>query len=802
MWKYNLKILFRNLQKKTLYTSISMLGFTFALTAALFIYFWVADELSFEKFHPDHNRIYRVLTLAKNDGKFEKSASSYDPLAASMRRDFPQLENATVISTGSEDSPLKIENTEIQIESRGAYADDAFFDVFAGFKFVEGDKETAFGKLNNVVLSEKVARKLFGDKSALGQTLINDKYFRQVYKVSGVVRIPAQSHIDFGHVLSTKSEETVGESGSWFRKTVWTRTYIKLRKDALVDDSFRSLASNQVGKYSRNTDKLLFQPIDDIHLYSDYQNFTNDKKISDIKYVWIFSGLALLIVFMAAFNFASLSTARASERITEIGVRKVNGAGKRKMAFQFISESVVQTFIATLIAFIVVLIFLPWFGNISGKEFSYNLTFSLIGSVLLIAVLVGCISGIYPAMVLVTYNPIEIFKGGNPTGSKSGFVSGLVLVQFAITFVLLASTAIVYKQLQFIRNRDLGVLKDNIVVVSTGLFYSNESLKQELLDNPYIVSVSAGTKAIDDYNWEKGFHYEGGGVNYTIKSTIFWVDEDYAETYGVEMVKGEFLRQNYSDYWKQHEEANKARKQKKKYTMSFPVVVNESFVRAMNIDDPIGLRLNRTHVIIGVVKDFHFRSLHHKISPLVLTNDPQCIQELNVRIRPENRAEALEYIRTVYQKHRDQRGFSYSFFEDELEQTYRAENQMESLVSKCSILSIVIAMMGILGLASFATERRFKEIGIRKVNGAKNFEILVLLNWNVLRWVLGAIALATPISIVVMQKWMHNFAYKTSISWWLYALVALLVMSLSIITVSLQSWRAATCNPVKALRYE
>lgn len=803
MFKFNLKILFRSIKNKPIYSFISIIGFTFGIAASLLIYFWVIDELRFEKFHTNHQQIYRVLTLSKQGDKIVKSASSFGPIAQTLKMDYPQIENATLISYSSEDSPLKIKGTNNKIESRRAWVDEQFFSVFNGFEFIEGNRGTALDSPDKIVLSEKTAQKLFGDEPALGKTLISDKYsWDEVYTVGGIVRIPPQSHIEIGFLISDKSEASVGYSGSWRRKSAHTHTYIQLLKNVEVNDDFKNQVSNHIRKYSKQSDKLLFQPLSEIHLFTDYETYQYDKKISNIKYVWIFSGLALLIILMAALNFATLTTARASERATEIGVRKVSGSKKINLIQQFISESLIQTIFATILALIIVWLLLPWFGNLTAKEFSFSFSPQLIISLLTITFLVGVFSGIYPAFYITAFNPIKIFKGGNPTGSKAGFTKGLVLVQFTIATILIISTATVYKQLQFIKTRDLGIDKENIVVIPTGLWYSVGSFKQELLDNPNVLSVSASTQAPVDFGWLTGFHWSGMESQDTVQASLFWVDEDFAKTYNLEIVQGDFLRFNYSDYWNKFKEANKNKKEGDNYSVSMPVVINETMRKMMGVDDPIGIRLNKTNVIIGVVKDFHFRPLYQEIGPLVMQNNPETIQTLNVKISTNNRAETLAFIRNTYKKHRDDRGFSYSFFADELEQVYMAENRLGNLILKFSFLAILIAMLGILGLSTFAAQRRVKEIGIRKVNGANFIEILALLNFDFIKWVIIAFLIATPVAYFLMRNWLQNFAYKTELSWWIFILTALLILGIALITVSWQSWIAARRNPVEALRNE
>src|SRR5450759_1841920 len=359
-----IKIALRNLTRKPIYSIITFTGFTFSIAASLLIYLWVYNELSYEKFHPDYQRIYRVLTLSKQGDKIVKSANCYRPVPKTMKIDYPQIEYATYISYDSEDSPLHLEPGGEKIESRRCWTNSDFFKIFEGFRFTEGSPQSAFEKPDNIVLSEKTAKRIFGNQPALGKTLISDKFSKEVYTVGGVIRIPGQSHIDFGYILSETNSHLMDYSFNWGDRG-FVRVYIKLRKDAKIDDQFLSAISNHISRYSKITDKLIFQPLSDIHLYYDYQNDFYDKNPGSYKYVWIFSGLAFLIVLMASLNFSALSVARASERSVEIGIRKVTGGSRISIFRQFIAESVFQTFAATLVAIFIVWFILPWFNTLS-----------------------------------------------------------------------------------------------------------------------------------------------------------------------------------------------------------------------------------------------------------------------------------------------------------------------------------------------------------------------------------------------------------------------------------------------------
>jgi putative ABC transport system permease protein len=795
-----IKIALGNLTRKPIYSIITFTGFTLSIAASLLIYLWVYNELSYEKFHPDYQRIYRVLTLSKEGDKILKTPMCYRPVPKTMKMDYPQIEYATYISYDSEDSPLHPETGGEKIEARRCWTNNDFFKIFGGFRFIEGSSESAFDKPDNIILSERTAKKIFGNKPALGKVLISDKFSKEVYTVGGVIRIPEQSHIDFGYMLSETNSQLLDYSNNW-GDGGFVRVYIKLAKDALVDDQFLSAISNHISRYSKITDKLMFQPLADIHLYSDYQNDYYDKHPGSYKYVWIFSGLSLLIILMASINFSALSIARSSERSVEIGIRKVNGGSRISIFRQFLTESVFQTFAATVIALFVVWFILPWFNTLSSQELTFNFTPGLILNLFILTFLVGIVAGIYPSFYLSSFNPIGIFRGGSITGSKSYFIRALVTVQFTIAIFFIISTCLFIKQLNYIHNKDLGINNKNIVVIPTGLWYDNKDFKQELLRNPNVLSVSASTYAPIDVGFNGGLSLSHQGRDDTLQVNYYFVDEDFAKTYKLEVIKGQFLQMDYAGYWKEGEKAGKSRKEGKEYTMSMPIVVNQTAEKLLGFDDPIGQRIG-DKVIVGVVKDFHFRSLHFPIEPLVMSNNPEAIGTMNVRIAPGSINETLNFIRNTYMRNRENREFSYRFFDDLLNEKYQGETRLKNITVAFALLAIVISILGILGMAIFSIDRRTKEIGIRRVTGAKSSEILILLNKEFMLWVIVAFIIASPVAWYAMNKWLHNFVYKTEFSWWIFLLSGILAFGIALITVNWQSWRAATRNPVEALRYE
>jgi putative ABC transport system permease protein len=794
------KLTFRNLTRKPVFSMITFTGFTFGIAASLLIYLWVYNELSFEKFHPDYQRIYRVLTLSKQGGEIIKSPMCYRPVPKTMKMDYPQIEYATYISYDSEDSPLYLESSSVKIEARRCWTNEDFLMIFGGFKFIEGSPEGAFKNPDNIVLSERTAKKIFGDQPALGKILISDKYFKEVYTVGGVIRIPEQSHIDFGYILSENNNRISGYSNNWADRG-FVRVYIKLRKDALIDEKFLAAITDHISRYSKITDKLMFQPLADIHLYSDYPDDYYSKNPGSSKYVWIFSGLSLLIIMMASLNFSVLSVARASERSIEIGIRKVTGGSRNIIFGQFMAESVFQTFAATVFALVIVWFILPWFNSISAKELTINFSFSLITNIFILTSLVGFIAGLYPSLYLSSFNPVGIFRGGTISGSKSNFLIMLVTVQFTIAIFFIISTTLFIKQISYVQNKDLGINGNNVVVIPTGLWYGNREFKEELLRNPRILSVSASTSAPIEGGFKRGLPLNHQGRIDTLQVNHFFVDEDFAKTYKLKIVKGQFLQMSSGAYWEEVGKATKNRKDGSEYTISIPIVINETAEKMLGFDDPIGQRIG-DRVIVGVAKDFNFRSLHYTIEPLIMSNNPEAIGTMNVRIAPGNTSETLSYIRDTYKKHRDDREFSYRFFNDIRDEKYQSEARLRNITIAFALLAIMISVLGILGMSVFSIDRRTKEIGIRRVAGATNSEILILLNGQFIIWVAVAFFIASPVAWYVMNKWLQNFVYKTELSWWIFALAVVIASIIALLTVSWQSWRAATRNPVEALRYE
>jgi len=462
------------------------------------------------------------------------------------------------------------------------------------------------------------------------------------------------------------------------------------------------------------------------------------------------------------------------------------------------SNSLVQTFIAAILAIVLSWIFMPQFNQLTGQNLHFHLSSKLLLNLLVLTFFTALVGGLYPSLYLSNLRPSLILSKQNITGNKSGLLKLLIVIQFSIAIFSFISSGILIKQFYFINSKDLGLSHNNMLVVPTGLWYDSEAFKNELLQNPNITSVSASTYAPIEYSWRTNYAIDKNGKRDSITVSVIHTDENFAKNYQLEITKGQFLKMDYEAYWKEHKKEKNTQKQEK---LSFPIVINETAEKLFGFNDPIGQRIG-DEVIVGVVKDFHFKPLHHRIEPLVLMNSPENIMTMNIKISGYQQLETINYIKETYQKHRDNRDFSYQFFDDILQSKYQDEIYLKNTTEVFSLLALLVSLLGILGIASFVIHQRTKEIGVRKVNGAKTWQIINMFNKDLLKWIILSFVIACPIAWYVMNKWLENFAYKTQLNWWIFALAGIITIAIASITISLQSWKAAKRNPVESLRYE
>lgn len=802
MLKHYVKVALRQIKRSFLFSSINMLGFVLGMTAAFLIYLWIVDELTFEDFHKNGDSIYRVIAEdRKESGEVKESAYTVAPLSKTFREEFPQVENATfMLNFGT----LNLQSGGNLIEAKYTYVDTTFFDVFS-FPILAGDPSLIKKDPQQIVLSESTAQKLFGKQPAVGKE-VTCRFLGQVfrYKVAAVVQVPRKSHIRFELLLS---EQAYFEPVSW-DYVEGTNVYIQLRKGTILSEADRQAMSRAWVNQRADGMTLAFQPLKDIHLHTWFKDpeVVNQGSMSQI---YLFMALAILIIFMGAFNFTTLSTARASLRYKEIGVRKVTGAKRKMLVSQFLSESLVQAFLSLVLALALTELLLPFFNQFTGKDIILQFNWQTILFMLFGIIGVGSLAGAFPAFYMSSFNPLLAFKGGKATGKKGMLIKGLVCVQFIIAIAMLFATSVVFRQLHYLQNADLGLDKEDMVVVDCKEFeilsyYGNPGIddyRREVMKNPNVISVAGG---VDLSNYLQGHKTEenvlswmsGNGQVDSLKMISVVGDANFMQTLGVKLLKGDVFGADKNAY------------AEGVYHKESPIVINETAWKMLQVKDPVGMILQNngwfgeTSRIVGVVKDFNFQPLREKVKPAYIYYSRQLLNTIYIKISPVNRAETLKFLKEKYEEMRPDNVFSYRFFSDALNQNYAHEQQLGRMFLIFTILAIFVAMLGVLGLVALATAQRTKEIGIRKVTGAHSDRIIRMFCREYMLWVGIAFVIACPLGYLFKVRWMSNFAYQAAIPWWLFLLSGLVILLITVLTVVAQTWRAASRNPIESLRYE
>ncbi len=763
-----LRFMYRN----TGLTAINILGFTIGLAAGLMIYLWVDDELHFDDFHRHANHIYRVVQVDKQGAKTVYTSPA---LGDELQQNFPQIADHAFIRC-SNDYDYFIWNDNL-MNVWPTVVNKDFFSFF-DFPFIEGNPMMAFDGEQTLVISEKFAKKLFGNEPALGKELLETSLYsdkRVPYRITGVVRLPYNTHISFDvarQVVDIRYDAGV--------------TYLRFDEKATFNTLIQEALSHYMVDKKGGKNLLRFQPLKDIHLHTDFE-YRHDHNRGNMQYVIVFSILAMIIVLMGAFNFMSLSTAQAIKRTKEVAVRKVHGGRKNELMGQFFTETLIQVFIAMFLALVLTEIFLPFLNNFTNKEIVMYFNFRFWITVFLSLVAVGLVAGSYPALYLSSFSPMLIFKGGNTTGRKTGFIRILVIVQFVLSIGLTICTLFVFRQLSYISNKDLGLDKDNIITFRCGLWYDVDEFKQEALRNPNVLSVCMSSLTPESFSFQVNeVTWEGMAIPDTVPMNMAFVDGDFAKTYGLRLVEGELMETQQANYW-----SGKGN----------PVMINESAARIMGKESPIGKLINGGR-IVGVVRDFHFRPLKEPIVPLILSYNTEALVDVSIKLAPGNQQQTIDFIKKTYERMRPGGIFEHHFFDDKLAARYRTENELGRLFLIFTILSITISCLGILGLTAFSVEKRTKEIGLRKIAGASVMDIIWLLNRNYMRWIAIAFIIAVPIAALLMNRWLQGFVYHVSLSWWIFLLAGLITLVVAILTISWLCYKAANRNPVESLKYE
>jgi len=804
-----IKTAFRSLLKNKGFTVLNVLGLSLGLASCLLIIFYVVDELSYDRYNTKADRIYRVnedLRLGDNNVLY---AVAMPPLAQALKSDFPYVEDAVRLKNAGS-RHVKKDGVNI-LENRMVYAAPSLFNVFT-LPMISGSPQSALAAPNSVVITETTAKKYFSNIDVVGKMLTFDD--NNFFKITGVIKdIPQQSHFNFDFFISMS---TFPDS----RSTEWLRsdynTYV-LFKEAADHKKLAAALPAFLNKYSgpqmqsqlkMSMDafeksgsffRLNLTRLTDIHLWSNRTGELGPN--STAQYVYIFSAIALFILLIACVNFMNLSTARSSNRAREVGVRKVLGSSRKHLVFQFLIESILVTFAAAFIAFVVALSLIPAFNQLAGKNIVVNAhTLNwLVPAMLIIVFSVGALAGSYPAFFLSAFQPINVLKGKLSAGFKGGGLRNvLVVLQFSISIFLIVGTLVIYNQLNYIQSRDLGYDRNQVLIVQNSFELNNQAgtFKQEVKQLPGVVNATM-TGFLPTSN-QKNTSIFFKDAAFDQKKALFpqtWeVDEDYVNTLGMKMASGRsFSSQMLTD--------------------SSGIIINEAAAKFLGLNDPINKPLYRsnggkqdisnskTYHIIGVVKDFNFSSLRDVISPmvLVLTHNTGAV---SIRVNTKNLPALMSQIKDKWKQLSPNVQMNYSFMDQDFDAAYRTEQRTGTIFIVFTSLAIIIACLGLFGLAAYAAEQRTKEIGIRKVLGASVSAIAGMLSFDFIKLVLIAILISLPAGWYLMNKWLQDFAYRVNIQWWVLALAGAAAILIAFITISFQSIKAALSNPVESLRSE
>lgn len=787
MIKNYFKIAFANLIKSKVYSIISISSLTIGMAISILLLIYVADELSYDRYHEHADNIYRLIT--------DKDSYQAPQTAKFLADELPQIEKYARIFPN--DNFIVQYKEQKFNENMGAFADADLLRMFS-FKFKYGNAETALTDPASIVISEKIAEKYFGKENPIGKVLkINNEYEGTISAV--IESMPHNSHFRYDILISlTHAEMIFGEemmnNWGWRNFLVYFKMQDQFSKPE-VEAKICEFLRNPTGA-DKDAPLPIFklQKLKDIHLYSSH--IKNDiQPQNSITYVMIFSAIGLLILLIACFNYINLLTANATIRVTEIGVRKTFGASRSQLAKQFISESIVVLFISLVLALLVVGLSLPIFNTLSSKELSllslinWNIILGILGMVLF----VGIIAGWYPAFVLSSFNPTKVMKASKSSGgSKIQFKKILVGAQFTIVIALIACAIIMLRQINFLQNKSLGFDKEYVLMAvfnDIGDEGKYLALKQALLEQSIVASVSTGSRVPSGELNNGGAALPEGQTEWIPLKTVH-VQFDYFQTLGIKAKQGRL----FSDQLKTD--------------ITESLILNEAAVKHLGIQgDPIGQKIKNAwprsdRDIIGIVDDFHFESLHEKIKPVLFVILHDMCSRLIVKVNPSNASDAINILKETSQKIYPEEIFDFRFLDVKLEQLYQKDEKTFQLMGYFSLIAILLACLGLLGMASFILTRRTKEIGVRKVNGATVSEIMQMLNISFVKWMIVAFIIATPIAYYGMNKWLESFAYKTALSWWIFVLAGIISLVIVLLTVSGLSYKAARRNPVEALRYE
>jgi putative ABC transport system permease protein len=797
MIKNYITTLFRNFSRQKIYTFLNVSGLAFGLAVFIIIVLYIQFEFSFDRFHANADRIYQVSKIQTRGGGFMGSTRygvTPAPLAAALREEFPEVESATILYSWP---GTLIRNKQKIFTEYGCFADNFMFEIFS-FPLVKGNEKTALENPFSVVISEKMATKYFGNSDPIGQILnFNNE---NDFLITGIMKnIPDNSYIKADFFASFKSLRVLqGNSiDEWYSSSY--QTFLLLRKGADHTELekkypafIEKIYQGQSNWTAETADIYYHQKLTDIHLKCD--SIFNYGPVSDIKYIRIFSVIAFFILLIACVNYMNLSTARATKRAREVGIRKVVGARRIQLVSQFLGESLMLTFLSLFAAVGIAYLLLPIFNRLMERELAFHFLENpgFILMLLGIGIVVGLVSGSYPAFVISSFMPVSTLKGKTSSVSRGTVLRNiLVAAQFTISVVLIICTVVVSQQLSYIRNKNLGFSKDHIMVIrirDKAVREKRDVLREELLKQPGISRVTFSSSLPMKVSSRSSMNYEGAANPQTDKLRTYFasVDYDFIETFQMEIVKG----RNFSPQID---------------IKPFKYIINETAAKTLGWDNPIGKSFGQAGQIgpvVGVVKDFHYANMHLPMEAVAFVLRPDYGSMMSIKIGTENIQETVARIEKVWKTFSAQFPFEFTFMDESYDSMYKSEIRLGTTFSFYSVLAIAICCLGLFGLASFTVEQSRKEIGIRKVLGASVTKIINMLLWRFTKWVIVATGIACPIAYFAMNAWLEDFAYRIDIGWAIFFLAGAIAFFIAFVTVIYQAVRASLEDPIASLHYE
>jgi len=789
MIKNYLKIAFRNIIRHKAFAAINIAGLAIGMACSIFILLWVQNELSYDRFNKNANEIYRIAARA---GDF-KVAINPAPMVADLQAKMPVIKNTVRLATSS--NVFEVGDRKFE-EKRVFYADSTFLQVFS-YRLLKGDRASVLNRPDAVLITEDLAKKYFGHEDALGKILRKDNN-KDVIVTGILANIPSNSHLQFDCILPMSS---IAQTNDNIKNQVWDNfdfyAYVQLDKTSgpssaniakfnkQMDDIYKTHVSEKTLKVN-----FWLQPLTAIHLHSNYQ--VDLPGHGNIQYVNIFFVVALFILSVACINFMNLATARSARRAKEVGLRKVVGAGRKQLIGQFLGESMLISFVSLILATGIVWLLLPLFNDLAGKKLSIHLLDRRIITILVtIALATGLISGSYPALFLSGFQPVKVLKGNVKTmGGNLIFRNGLVVVQFVVSIMLLAGTAIVYRQLNFIKSMNLGFDKSNLLYLPMAgeMWNKQQALKAELKQNPLTSNYAITSDLpVDLASGTVNVHWEGKDPKSQVVFPTLMVDEGFFNVFQMKILSGRVFSPEFK-------------------SDSTNFIVNEKAVQVMGmkVSNAVGKSLSlwdNKGTIIGVVKNFNYKPIQQPIEPMILALNRWGGTAV-IRTQPGKTEATIKALGKISADLNPGYPFSYGFLDQDLANQYKGEQRMGSLFNVFAVLAIFISCMGLYGLSAFMAEQRTKEIGVRKVLGASVFKVVYLLSTGFTKLILIAVVIAVPLAWFAINSWLKSFAFRVNADWMVFLIASLAALAIAWLTVSYESIKAAIANPVKSLRNE